>query len=230
MPRLSSFSASFKQLFSTCINFVFRRISLFTLDWGDLDGPEGHHKVGANRPILESLSDILNNHDGNVNANKNGSDDSIGGLSILGPTRQWVQAVDSVPTDDRNGTIGIPAGDPSQMMSDGNNGTIVPPFHADPKLPLCPMIPPGLHGTVKTVTNDVPDTMEELEKLFTYLEPGGRFHPTECTSRHRVAIIVPYRDREDHLRIFLLNIHKFLRPQQIDYAIYLGNAFLKKLL
>jgi beta-1,4-galactosyltransferase 1 len=84
------------------------------------------------------------------------------------------------------------------------------------------MIPPGLHGTVKTITNEVPGTMEDLEAMFPYLSPGGRFHPAECTSRHRVAIIVPYRDREDHLRTFLMNIHKFLRPQQLDYAIYLG--------
>jgi hypothetical protein len=42
-----------------------------------------------------------------------------------------------------------------------------------------------------------------------------------------VAIIVPYRDREDHLRTFLLNIHKFLRPQQLDYAVYLGETFFR---
>ena len=90
----------------------------------------------------------------------------------------------------------------------------------------CPMIPPGLHGTIKTITNEVPSTMEEIEAIFPYLAPGGRFQPTECTSRHRVAIIVPYRDREDHLRTFLLNIHKFLQPQQLDYAIYLGESSL----
>ena len=88
------------------------------------------------------------------------------------------------------------------------------------------MIPPGLHGTIKTITNEVPSTMEEIEAIFPYLAPGGRFQPTECTSRHRVAIIVPYRDREDHLRTFLLNIHKFLQPQQLDYAIYLGESSL----
>ena len=112
-----------------------------------------------------------------------------------------------------------------QQLTPEQNGTAaIAPYHSDPKLPKCPMIPPGLHGTVKTITVDVPDTMEELESLFPYLLPGGRFHPEECTARHRVAIVVPYRDREDHLRTFLLNIHKFLRPQQLDYAIYLGKT------
>ena len=37
----------------------------------------------------------------------------------------------------------------------------------------------------------------------------------------KVAIIVPYRDREDHLRTFLLNIHRFLQRQQNEYGIYI---------
>ena len=89
----------------------------------------------------------------------------------------------------------------------------------------CPMIPPGLHGTVKVITDDVPP-MADIEKKFKHvLEPGGRFRPETCTSRHRVAIIVPYRDREDHLRTFLLNLHNFLPRQQLDYGIYIVEQF-----
>ena len=197
----------------------FRRISLFTLDWGDLEGGgqnEVDHRDGA-RPILESLSGFLNGVDVDKNLLRNGTDDRI---KSLGPTRQWIEN-----RDDRNWTSA------DEQLTSESNGTMVTarPFQADPKLPLCPMIPPGLHGTVKTITNDVPETLEELESVFPDLFPGGRFHPSECTSRHRVAIIVPYRDREDHLRTFLLNIHKFLRPQQLDYAIYLGKKNKQKL-
>ena len=32
-----------------------------------------------------------------------------------------------------------------------------------------------------------------------------------------VAILVPFRDRESHLRIFLLNLHPFLIRQNLDY-------------
>ncbi len=32
---------------------------------------------------------------------------------------------------------------------------------------------------------------------------------------------MPYRDREDHLRTFLLNIHRFLQRQQNEYGIYI---------
>lgn len=91
-------------------------------------------------------------------------------------------------------------------------------------LPLCPMIPPDLHGPFK-VDVDVPKSMAEVELAFPDLMPGGRSKPTHCTARHRVAIIVPYRDREDHLRIFLFNIHKFLQKQQLDYGIFIVEEF-----
>ena len=54
----------------------------------------------------------------------------------------------------------------------------------------------------------VPD-FAELETMFPSLEAGGRYSPSDCRARHRVAIIVPYRDREEHLKAFLFNIHRF---------------------
>lgn len=99
-------------------------------------------------------------------------------------------------------------------------------------LPLCPMIPRNLHGLVKVMLGDeVPETMEDIEAKFPHLLQGivfnlvskstvhlcllsgGRFFPPHCSSRHRVAIIVPYRDRLEHLRTFLVNIHAFLKNQ-----------------
>ncbi|KAG0433018.1 hypothetical protein HPB47_020293 [Ixodes persulcatus] len=50
--------------------------------------------------------------------------------------------------------------------------------------------------------------------------PGGRFKPKECLARHRVAILIPYRNREEHLRVFLYNMHQLLPRQQIDYGIF----------
>lgn len=99
---------------------------------------------------------------------------------------------------------------------------------------LCPLIPPKLGefdtfdtvlltqfstvGRVKVLLN--PPTLEEVAERIPDLLPGGRFKPTECQSRHKVAIIVPYRDREDHLRALLFNLHPILMRQQIDYGIF----------
>ena len=50
--------------------------------------------------------------------------------------------------------------------------------------------------------------------------PGGVGRPRDCTARHRVAVIVPYRDRRPHLNILLSHLHPMLQRQQLDYRIY----------
>jgi hypothetical protein len=59
-----------------------------------------------------------------------------------------------------------------------------------------------------------------LEEKFKELEPGGHYKPPDCRSHHKVAIVIPYRNREKHLRIFLNNMHPFLQKQQLEYGIY----------
>lgn len=57
--------------------------------------------------------------------------------------------------------------------------------------------------------------------MFPALKPGGRFQPSNCIARSKVALVIPYRDREEHLRIFLHNLHPILQRQQLDYGIYI---------
>lgn len=52
------------------------------------------------------------------------------------------------------------------------------------------------------------------------LQPGGRYEPSECRSRHKLAIIVRYRDRAKHLAVFLRYMHPFLQRQQLNYTIF----------
>ncbi|TKR92903.1 hypothetical protein L596_007469 [Steinernema carpocapsae] len=83
---------------------------------------------------------------------------------------------------------------------------------------LCPVTPPGLVGPIR-VWMDGPQ-IDEIEKLYPELEDGGHGQPVDCRARHRVAVVIPYRDREEHLRVFLHNIHSLLKKQQLDYAIF----------
>uniref|UniRef100_A0A182QJK5 Uncharacterized protein n=1 Tax=Anopheles farauti TaxID=69004 RepID=A0A182QJK5_9DIPT len=84
----------------------------------------------------------------------------------------------------------------------------------------CPPIPPNLDGPI-----DVDVAFESLavveDRFAAKLQPGGQYMPPDCTARNRVAIIVPYRDREQHLPIFLKNIHSLLMKQQLEYGIYI---------
>jgi hypothetical protein len=66
---------------------------------------------------------------------------------------------------------------------------------------------------------------EELKSF--NIREGGISIPTSDSSLSkkekslRLAIIVPYRDRETNLHLFLLYMHQFLAKQNVYYGIYL---------
>ncbi|XP_064598049.1 beta-1,4-galactosyltransferase 3-like [Liolophura sinensis] len=57
------------------------------------------------------------------------------------------------------------------------------------------------------------------------VKEGGTWQPSNCESLQRVAIIVPYRDREQHLRILLNRLHPMLQKQRIHYRIFVIEQF-----
>ncbi|KAJ8299531.1 hypothetical protein KUTeg_023591 [Tegillarca granosa] len=61
---------------------------------------------------------------------------------------------------------------------------------------------------------------DDLENMFPYMK-HGRSKPKQCKSEQRIAVIVPFRDRLQQLKIFLLNILPFLHRQQVDFTIYI---------
>ncbi|XP_043463549.1 beta-1,4-N-acetylgalactosaminyltransferase bre-4-like [Leptopilina heterotoma] len=83
----------------------------------------------------------------------------------------------------------------------------------------CPLIPPNLVGPVLVIKT--PPELSIMEKNFTRVKPGGRGFPTNCITRHHVAIIIPFRDRPQHLQTLLYNLHPILLRQQIDYQIFI---------
>jgi len=60
----------------------------------------------------------------------------------------------------------------------------------------------------------------ELELRQTELSPGGSWAPRSCQPRHRVAVIIPFRDREEHLRTLLNILHPMLQHQMLHYTIF----------
>ena len=49
---------------------------------------------------------------------------------------------------------------------------------------------------------------------------GGRWKPLHCLAQHKIALIVPYRNRKKHLETFINYMHGFLQAQLIEYSIY----------
>ncbi|XP_023931540.1 beta-1,4-N-acetylgalactosaminyltransferase bre-4 isoform X1 [Lingula anatina] len=64
------------------------------------------------------------------------------------------------------------------------------------------------------------------------VELGGHWSPRDCLARSRVIIIIPYRDRLDHLKRWLHHYHPILKRQLLDYRVVVteqyGNGIFNK--
>ncbi|KAI4502895.1 hypothetical protein M0802_001939 [Mischocyttarus mexicanus] len=107
-----------------------------------------------------------------------------------------------------NNVIGLPSGSPQYASNATNNAT----------MQQCPLVAPNLVGPV--AVSKTPPEISVMEKTFTDVNPGGKGCPKTCIARHRVAIIIPFRDRPQHLQTLLFNVHPILLRQQIDYQIF----------
>lgn len=90
-----------------------------------------------------------------------------------------------------------------------------------PTLPLrpdCPKKSPLLKGAVK-LTFESSLTLKDVE-IENRVVNEGEYEPKDCHSRQSVAILIPHRHREKHLRYLLQHLHPFLQRQQLHYAIY----------
>uniref|UniRef100_A0A672QD58 Beta-1,4-galactosyltransferase 1-like n=1 Tax=Sinocyclocheilus grahami TaxID=75366 RepID=A0A672QD58_SINGR len=79
-----------------------------------------------------------------------------------------------------------------------------------------------LVGPLRVEFSD-PVTLDLVRSENPVLQPGGRFKPTECIAQQKVAIIIPFRHRDEHLKYWLYYLHPILQRQQLDYGIYVIN-------
>lgn len=70
---------------------------------------------------------------------------------------------------------------------------------------------------------NIPVTLEQIKKDNPSLQPGGRFRPGDCEALQKVAIIIPFRKRDEHLKFWLYYLHPILQRQQLDYGVYVVN-------
>lgn len=90
------------------------------------------------------------------------------------------------------------------------------------KLEKCPETSPLLVGPLRVEFN-IPVNLELIKKENPNVQPGGRFKPKDCEALQKVAIIIPFRNREEHLKYWLYYLHPILQRQQLDYGIYIIN-------
>ncbi|XP_064358151.1 beta-1,4-galactosyltransferase 1 isoform X2 [Dromaius novaehollandiae] len=84
------------------------------------------------------------------------------------------------------------------------------------------MLFPLLVGTLR-VEFSQPVNLEEVARTNPEVRTGGHFAPKDCTALQKVAIIIPFRNREEHLKYWLYYLHPILQRQQLDYGVYVIN-------
>lgn len=91
-----------------------------------------------------------------------------------------------------------------------------------PMLPPCPDSPPGLVGRL-LIEFTSPMPLERVQRENPGVLMGGRYTPPDCTPAQTVAVIIPFRHREHHLRYWLHYLHPILRRQRLRYGVYVIN-------
>lgn len=83
----------------------------------------------------------------------------------------------------------------------------------------------GLEEHVAVHPHDIPTdevVAENLADLDFVSDFGGCWAPTECRPRQQVAIIIPFKNRDEHLRALLNRLHPMLHKQNTAYCIFVA--------
>ncbi|XP_023181985.1 beta-1,4-galactosyltransferase 2-like isoform X2 [Xiphophorus maculatus] len=125
----------------------------------------------------------------------------------------------------------VPAAVPSSLVITRNNtsvnilaaavrpNTTATPGRSGGALGPCPDVPPNLLGSlyVEFRTNR---TLQDVRNLVgPFLQQGGRYRPSSCVAKQKVAVIIPFRNRYEHLTHWLYYLHPVLMRQQLDYDL-----------
>ncbi|XP_031157217.1 beta-1,4-galactosyltransferase 1-like [Sander lucioperca] len=87
----------------------------------------------------------------------------------------------------------------------------------------CPDTPPNLLGPLHVEFNSNRTLDYVRKEVGSILQEGGRYKPPDCIAQQKVAIIVAFRNRHEHLKHWLYYLHPILVRQQLDYRVYIIN-------
>ncbi|XP_040571462.1 beta-1,4-galactosyltransferase 4 [Lepeophtheirus salmonis] len=80
---------------------------------------------------------------------------------------------------------------------------------------------------IRELPHNLDHFLDKVSMENLHVRSGGYFSPKLCNEsasiRESVAIILPYRNRQEHLYTFLQHMHPILTHQRLEYKIYLVN-------
>ncbi|KAK6103236.1 N-terminal region of glycosyl transferase group 7 family protein [Brugia pahangi] len=72
----------------------------------------------------------------------------------------------------------------------------------------------------------------EVKKHYPYLRPGGHWKPEDCMTEHKIAVIIPFRDRQTHLTRLIDFLIPVFKRQELDFRFIVteqyGNGLFNK--
>ncbi|KAJ8016059.1 hypothetical protein DPEC_G00003200 [Dallia pectoralis] len=87
---------------------------------------------------------------------------------------------------------------------------------------ICPEKLPSMKGRLEVNTSEI--ALDEVQRFLLNAEPsmslGGHWKPSDCVPRWKVAILVPFRNRHEHLPILLRHLVPTLQRQRLQFAFY----------
>ncbi|KAM3939206.1 beta-1,4-galactosyltransferase 1 [Leptodactylus fuscus] len=86
----------------------------------------------------------------------------------------------------------------------------------------CPTTSPLLVGPLR-IEFSVSVDLEQVRRTNPNVMEGGRYKPKDCKALQKVALIIPFRKRDEHLKYWLHYLHPILQRQQLDYGVYVIN-------
>ncbi|XP_029313818.1 beta-1,4-galactosyltransferase 1-like [Cottoperca gobio] len=124
------------------------------------------------------------------------------------------------PYDGENGTDRLPL--KTEVRNASQAETEMTPTPNKTQAP-CPDTPPNLVGVLHVDFNSKRNLDEVRKELGSLLQEGGRYKPPDCVAKQKVAIIIAFRNRHEHLNHWLHYLHPILMRQQLDYRVYIIN-------
>nr|XP_019936126.1 PREDICTED: beta-1,4-galactosyltransferase 6-like [Paralichthys olivaceus] len=85
----------------------------------------------------------------------------------------------------------------------------------------CPERLPSMKGLMEVNMTEIP--MEDIELKFSKffdIEFGGHWTPKDCRPPWKVAILIPFRNRHEHLPILFQHLIPMLQRQRLQFAFY----------
>ncbi|TUA03495.1 Beta-1,4-galactosyltransferase 5 [Bagarius yarrelli] len=87
---------------------------------------------------------------------------------------------------------------------------------------ICPEKLPTMKGRLKVNMSEI--SLSKVEKILlksdSSIRFGGQWKPHDCIPRWKVAILVPFRNRHEHLPILLRHLIPALQAQRLQFGIY----------